>query len=298
MDAAEGLSGKDGPAAQRAADRRADRRALLLIGAMLLVSIVVGGTTARTEAVRTGSPISWQETWLLVMTSHLAILLLAPLFPRWLDRFPLPGDGWRRTLPAHLVGWLGFSTLHVSIMLVARRLFFPSVVGTHYPVALFRPDHFLYELRKDAFTYGLLLVGFVLMRSIEQRRLEAEAALRTARREKRLTLWSGSTAFVVEAGDVLWARAAGNYVEVATPGRTRLARMTLKRLEDLLGAAGSRHLRVHRSFVVNVDAVREATPTGDGDIRLTLSDGTIAPGSRRYRDGLLAALQSSSPDRS
>lgn len=280
-----------GPEGSRAADRRADRRALLLIGAMLVVSAVVGGTTLRSEAVRTRSPITWQETWLLVTTSHAAILALAPLLPLLLDRFPLPGDDWRRSLPAHLLGVLAFSALHVASMLAARRLLFPVVVGSPYPVDLFAPAHLVYELRKDAYTYALLLVGFVLMRSVEQRRLEAEAALHTARRRHSLTLRSGGTAFVVDAGEVLWARAAANYVEVAVHGRTHLARMTLKRLEELLRAAGSSHLRVHRSHVVNVDAVTEVRPTGDGDLRLTLSDGTVAPGSRRYRDRLLAALE-------
>lgn len=290
MEVEGGVAGGGEAEAPRAADRRADRRALLLIGAMLLVSAVVGGATLRAEAARTHSTITWQETWLLVTTSHVAILLLAPLLPLLLDRFPLPGDDWRRALPAHLLGMLGFGALHVSLMLAARRLLFPSLVGFPYPVDLFAPGHFLYELRKDAFTYALLLVGFVLMRSIEQRRLEAVQALRTARRSHSLTLRSGSTAFVVGAGEILWARAAANYVEVAVPGRTHLARMTLKRLEKLLDAAGDRHVRIHRSHVVNVDAVREVNPTGDGDVRVTLSDGSVAPGSRRYRDRLLAAL--------
>jgi DNA-binding LytR/AlgR family response regulator len=66
--------------------------------------------------------------------------------------------------------------------------------------------------------------------------------------------------------------------------------MTLRRLEGLLLAAGDRHMRVHRSYVVNVGEVREVTPSGEGDLRLTLSDGTVAPGSRRYRERLLAAI--------
>jgi DNA-binding LytR/AlgR family response regulator len=102
----------------------------------------------------------------------------------------------------------------------------------------------------------MLLVGFVLMRVIEPPPLEARSALRMARREQKLTLRSGGAAFVVDASDVVWARAAANYVEVATPGKTYLARMTLTRLETLLLAAGNRHMRVHRSHVVNVAEVR------------------------------------------
>jgi len=276
--------------------RSADRRALLLIGGMLVASLVLGGLTARTEVVRSGSSITWQETWVNAATSHAAILLLAPLFPLLLDRFPIPGDDWLRALPGHALGLLTFSALHVSLMLAARRLLFPGLVGFPYPVNLLAPAQFLYELRKDTFTYALLLVGFVTMRSVERHRRESESALRTARRDRRLTLRTGASAVVVDAGEIGWARAAGNYVEVEVGGRTHLARMTLKRLEELLLAAGSRHLRVHRSYLVRLDAVRRVTPTGDGDVRLTLADGTVAPGSRRYRDRLLAALEGRDPD--
>jgi DNA-binding LytR/AlgR family response regulator len=275
----------------RAAERRADRRALLLIGGFLLASLAVRGFTLRTEAIRHGSPVTWQETWLNETTSHLAILLVAPLLPWVLDRFPLAAGQWRRALPGHAAGSLVFSVLHVALMFGARTLLFPAFVGVSYRMNLFAPAHFAYELQKDVLTYAMLMVGYVLMRSVEQGRLEAASALQAARRNHQLTLKSGTAAIVVDSRDVLWARAAGNYVEVATPGKTHLARMTLSRLEELLAAAGDRHLRLHRSHVVNLDHVREVTPTGEGDVRVTLSDGTVAPGSRRYRDGLLAAIE-------
>ena len=88
---------------------------------------------------------------------------------------------------------------------------------------------------------------------------------------------------------MVWARAASNYVEVVTPGRTYLARSTLSELEKLLQAAGGRHVRVHRSHVVNLDKVSEITPTGEGDVTLTLETGETVPGSRRYRDAFSPA---------
>jgi DNA-binding LytR/AlgR family response regulator len=270
---------------------RADRRALLLIGAMLLASLVVEGVTQRSEAARVGSPVTWQETWLSEATSHLAILLLAPLLPLLLDRFPLPGESWLRSGSAHVAGAVAFSAAHVGAMFMARVLAFPAVVGFAYRPNLFAPAHFVYELRKDVLTYAMLLVAFVLLRSVEQRREDAQAALQQARRDHRLTLRSGSATFVLDAEAVLWARAAANYVEVATAGRTYLARITLKRLEELLRAAGDRHVRVHRSHLVNAAEIREVVPTGEGDLRLTLSDGSVTPGSRRYRDRLLAAIE-------
>jgi len=278
-------------APEAAADRRADRRALRLIAGMLAASLIVNVTSLRSEAARSGSRVTWPETLLLEVTSHLAILVLAPLVPRLLDRWPIVGGDWRRFVPAHLGGGLAFSLLHVSAMSAARKLFFPLVLGFRYAPNLFAPPHLLYELRKDAFSYALLLVGFVLMRAVEQRRLETETALGMARREHKLTLTSGGTSLVMEAGRVIWAKAAGNYVEIATGEKTVLARITLSDLERLLMAAGSRHLRVHRSYVINLDEVREVTPTGEGDVSVRMSDGTLAPGSRRYRERLSGAMR-------
>lgn len=275
--------------------RRADRHALALIGAMLAASILVNVASLRTEVARTGSRITLPETVTLEVTSHLAILALATLVPWMLNRWPVFGGEWRHAVPAHVGGGLAFSLLHVAAMSVSRKLLFPLVVGIPYRMNLFAPRNLIYELRKDVFTYALLLIGFVLIRIVEQRRREAEAALQTATREHKLTLKSGAAVFVVEASQILWAKAAANYVEVGTPEKTFLARMTLTALERLLHAAGPRHVRVHRSYVVNVEEIRELTPTGEGDVTLTLSDGTVAPASRRYRERLAAAMQRRAP---
>ena len=82
---------------------------------------------------------------------------------------------------------------------------------------------------------------------------------------------------------MIWAKAASNYVEVVTPAKTYLARMTLTELGRLLEAAGGRHARVHRSHIVNLDMVKEIVPTGEGDVVLRLETGDEVSGSRRYR---------------
>ena len=40
---------------------------------------------------------------------------------------------------------------------------------------------------------------------------------------------------------------------------------------------------------VNRDRIAEIAPNGDGDVRITMADGAVIPGSRRYRDRLPAA---------
>jgi len=45
-------------------------------------------------------------------------------------------------------------------------------------------------------------------------------------------------------------------------------------------------VRIHRSRLVNRDAIRRIETNQSGDFEVLLSDGTIAKGSRRYRADL------------
>lgn len=82
----------------------------------------------------------------------------------------------------------------------------------------------------------------------------------------------------------------GDYVEVGTAAKTHLVRMTLAQLEASLAAAGAPHIRVHRSYIVNPDEVREIAPTGEGGVVIALNSGAEIPGSRRYRENVERAM--------
>ncbi len=74
-------------------------------------------------------------------------------------------------------------------------------------------------------------------------------------------------------------------------GTMHLARATLASIERQLEDAGARAARVHRSWIVNTDQIVKTEPTGEGDVRIEMTDGTIIPGSRRYRDRLPSGAQ-------
>jgi DNA-binding LytR/AlgR family response regulator len=105
-------------------------------------------------------------------------------------------------------------------------------------------------------------------------------------------LRSGGRTFHARAGDFLSAKAAGNYVEArfaGAPGAPQgfLARTTLTALETQLREAGVDARRVHRSWLINGDAIAATAPTGDGDLKIRLRDGSEVPGSRRYRSAIV-----------
>jgi two-component system LytT family response regulator len=105
----------------------------------------------------------------------------------------------------------------------------------------------------------------------------------------RILVRSGSKAFFVKVADLQWLEASGNYVRLHTPARDprALVRETLAHLAAWLP---SNFLRVHRSAIVNLDAVTEVRtlPSGDGEI--LLRSGVRVGLSRRYQRVLQARV--------
>ena len=134
--------------------------------------------------------------------------------------------------------------------------------------------------------YALLALSTAGNRAIERHREATRAALRDVRRSGALTLKSGGSTYVVNAADIISAKAAENYVEIQTLAKNYLVRMTLAELERLLAEASRRHVRVHRSYIVSLTHVTSVEPTGEGDVLITLADGAVVPGSRRFIDRL------------
>jgi DNA-binding LytR/AlgR family response regulator len=88
----------------------------------------------------------------------------------------------------------------------------------------------------------------------------------------------------VPAADIECLQASGNYVNLRVRGREYPLRSTLAALLPRLDPA--RFVRVHRSWLVNLDFLAEIEPLDTGDARLTLRDGTRVPCSRTYRAAL------------
>ncbi|WP_321490968.1 LytTR family DNA-binding domain-containing protein [uncultured Hyphomonas sp.] len=265
------------------ADRRADRRTWLFFAIFMLASFFEKSLSDHDDLLRTGAAHP-NLPWLSEATSHLVILAMVPFITFMLSRFPFSADRWRQNLAIHAAATVAFSAVHVCLMVTFRKLLTPLVFGFQYDFGLLDPSLWLYEYRKDVLSYALIAAIFWTNRLVEQRDMEAEAAKTDAKDRHRLTLKSGGRTFFVNADDVIWARAASNYVEVGTPAKTHLARMTLTELERLLEEAGGHHARVHRSHIVHLDHVIAIMPTGEGDAMIELDTGETVPGSRRYRE--------------
>ena len=101
---------------------------------------------------------------------------------------------------------------------------------------------------------------------------------------RRLVIKSTRGSLLVDMNDVEGFRAARNYVEVETAGKTHLLRETLSELEARLDP--KRFVRVSRSSIVRIDRIRAILPAFNGDAVLVLANGARVAASRRYRDRL------------
>jgi len=97
----------------------------------------------------------------------------------------------------------------------------------------------------------------------------------------RIAAKAGNRTVLLRAEQVDYVEAAGNYLRLWVGPEKLLLRETLQSLEGRIDPA--RFLRIHRSFLVNLDRVREVEPYFHGDAILKLQDGRRLTLSRTYR---------------
>ncbi len=130
------------------------------------------------------------------------------------------------------------------------------------------------------------------LRGLENERVPPPPA---AEAPDRLVVKAGSDHHFIRLADILWIESQGDFVKIHATGPARLMRETLQSLQRRLDEA--RFLRIHRSFVVNVDHVRQVTPALYGDYSVLMSDGSKLRLSRNYRKALKTLLSSPAPTR-
>lgn len=92
----------------------------------------------------------------------------------------------------------------------------------------------------------------------------------------------------VSTAAIDWIETAGNYLMLHCGKDSHLVRETMNRIETQLDPRV--FLRIHRSTMVRVEAIRRVEPLFNGDRTVTLRDGTKLTLSRSYHERAKAAL--------
>lgn len=105
---------------------------------------------------------------------------------------------------------------------------------------------------------------------------------------ERLVIKSAGRVFFLEADDIDWIEAEGNYVSVHSGAKSHLLRETISSLESQLDPKKFR--RIHRSSLVQINKIKELQPWFHGEYRIILHCGAELMLSRNYRENLQEAL--------
>lgn len=224
-------------------------------------------------------------------SSNLVLLALVPAVIAFERRFALTWNTWRANWRWHMLASVAFSVVHVVVMVGLRKLAY-STQNAEYDFGSW-PHELFYEYLKDFRTYfGILL--FLFMYRLLLLRLQGEASLLEAPddgppvepidRPERFLVRTLGKEFLLPAAEVEWLQAWGNYVNLRVRGHDYPLRSTMAAVEARLDPA--RFVRVHRSYIMNLDYLQQIEPLDSGDARARMRDGGTVPVSRRYRDNL------------
>jgi two-component system LytT family response regulator len=120
-----------------------------------------------------------------------------------------------------------------------------------------------------------------LLALLENHRRDERAAARFA-------IKTPQGALLVDADEVDWVEAAGNYVRLRVGAQAHLLSETISGMEKRLDPR--KFLRIHRSRIVNVERIRLLRPLFHGEYEIVLKDGTLLNSGRNYREQIREAL--------
>lgn len=101
---------------------------------------------------------------------------------------------------------------------------------------------------------------------------------------ERLKVTVGNRIILLLVKDILYFKADDKYVEVHTADNKYLIRETLTELESRLNPTN--FARIHRSCIVQINAIRELSPRSHGDYWVTMINNIRLILSRRYRENI------------
>ncbi len=230
------------------------------------------------RAINTWEPFVWEYS------SGIVILCLIPLILRLDSVFPIRQTHWKKSLLAHGLATIPFSMLHVASMVGLRKWIYGLNQKTYEFGDIFY--EFLYEYRKDFFTYFFILTVIYAYRFY---RAKTTGATYDEQGPDETSFLVKKNGVLLQIGrsQVNWVEAAGNYALLHTDSGVHPLRDTMKDLNERLGDT---FLRIHRSSIVNVDQVA-STQNSRGNWWVILKNGEKLKCSRSARPQIQQVLQ-------
>lgn len=163
-----------------------------------------------------------------------------------------------------------------------------GVLTSGHPAVVFVTAHEEYARRAfdaDAVDY--------LLKPVDADRIAASLA-RVRRRiagpkQAHIAARVGKRIRLVDADEIEWIEAQGNYAALHVGGSVELIRETMGSLERRLDPA--RFTRIHRGIIVRIDRIRDLTPHPTGEYTVRLHGGASLSSGRTYRARLTGLVR-------
>lgn len=204
------------------------------------------------------------DLWAILVnegTGSLSFMLTVPLIISWMARFPFQKEKLSTVIAAHLMGSFLYCIVYVGLLTIIRIMVY-EMNDRFYNVPGDFFFYFFYEYTKYLVGYLIVIIIVTGYRYYLADRLSKIAFMRGASTNK-LLVKTGEGEELVDKDTVDWLQAASNYVRLHLGDREYLVRTTLNKMEEKLGSGS--FVRVHRSFIVNIERIQKITPTESGD---------------------------------
>lgn len=105
----------------------------------------------------------------------------------------------------------------------------------------------------------------------------------------RISIRTSKKIVFINVNDILWIESDADYIHIHTTKEKHITRETMSGIEPMLDPL--KFVRVHRSFIVNIDYILELQPLHHGDYIARLKNGEKLPVSRKYKSKLSLLLR-------
>ncbi len=105
---------------------------------------------------------------------------------------------------------------------------------------------------------------------------------------QRISIRTSKKIIFINVNDILWIESDADYIHIHTAKEKHVTRETMKGIEPQLDP--SKFVRIHRSFIVNIDHILELQPLHHGDYVAQLKNGQRLSVSRKYKAKLSVLL--------
>ncbi len=205
----------------------------------------------------------------------------------WLaNKMPLLKQNLFRNLAIHLLGSMVFSILHVLFMVWLRQIIY-ALMGGQYEFGDWLSE-WLYEYRKDVFTYFIFLLTWYAFQYFTQPKPNTSPEDEI----QKLQIKNKQGVFWVKYTDITTIESGGNYIYIHANDQVLPMRSTMADIELKLDSPD--FIRVHRSYIVNLNRCKALKKQLNDSSELILMNDKIVPVSKKYRSDLLATLKQKS----